>query len=370
MSAPLVPDYGNSTLADLLPSLGAHLGMPGGDRIGLPPAERYVVLLIDGLGADLLAENAERAPFLSGLTQRFLTSGVPSTTATSITSLGTGLPPGAHGIAGYSFWHRPEAAVLNTLRWPAGLSGLDVQPQLTYFERTVKAGIHTGTIAPANFAQSGLTTVALRGATFWPVRDETDLNLRAELAVSAVMAGERNLTYCYERVLDHTGHGRGVDSDRWRDALGWVDRLAFRMREVLPQTVRLVITADHGMIDVPEDSRVLVEDEPGLLDEVGVFAGEGRLRHLMVETGSAERVAGRWRRRLGERAWVRTRDEAIAEGWFGDMATRHADRFGDVIVAMADDGAILSRTLAGELGLVGMHGSLTHAEMVVPLLVE
>lgn len=370
MSEPLVPAYGRSTLADLLPSLGAHLGMPGQDRLGLPSAQRYLVLLIDGLGADQLAENAEHAPYLSGLGQSFLTAGVPSTTATSITSFGTGLQPGAHGIAGYTFWYRQNSAVLNALRWPDGLSGLDVQPQLTYFERIVKVGIQTGTIAPAAFADSGLTTVALRGGSFWPVEDESDLDRRTELAAAATMAGERNLTYCYERVLDHTGHAYGVDSVQWREALTWVDSLASRLREALPSSVRLVITGDHGMVDVPEHSRLLVEDEPGLLDEVTAFAGEGRLRHLMVETGSDERVASRWRSLLGERAWVRTREEAVAEGWFGELSPRLADRFGDVIVAMADDGAILSRKLAGELGLVGMHGSLTRAEMVVPLLVE
>jgi hypothetical protein len=370
MNDPLIPAYGRSTLADLLPSIGAILGMPGLDRIGLPRGDRYLVLLIDGLGADLLARHAELAPFLSAASPMFLTSGVPSTTATSITSLGTGLPPGSHGIAGYSFWYRPAEAVLNTLRWPSGLSGLDVQPQLTYFERTMKAGVQSGTVAPAHFASSGLTTVALRGATFWAVSEEGDLDRRTELAEAAVMTGERNLSYCYERVLDHTGHVHGVDSDPWREALSWVDSLARRLRERLPDSVRLVITGDHGMVDVPAASRVLVEDFPDLLDEVVAFAGEGRLRHLRVMPGAEERVADRWRVRLGERAWVRTRAEAVGQGWFGELSPRLADRFGDVIVAMADDGAILSRKLAGELGLVGMHGSLTHAEMVVPLLVE
>lgn len=369
MKAPQIPAYGQNTLADLLPSLGAHLGLPGSDRLGLPAAERYLVLLIDGLGAEQLGEHAELAPFLTGLEQRTITCGVPSTTATSITSLGTGLAPGGHGIAGYTFWYPPKGQVLNALRWPADLSGLDVQPQLTFFERLNKAGIENGTIAPAAFADSGLTTVALRGARFWPVEDERDHRRRVELATAAVAAGNRNLSYCYERVLDHTGHGAGIDSPAWRAALAEVDALAASLREALPESVRLVITADHGMVDVPGDARVLVEDEPGLLTEVTAFAGEGRLRHLMVESGCSEQVAARWRARLGERAWVRTRAEAVTEGWFGETPNRLAHRFGDVIVAMADDGAILSRKLVGELSLVGMHGSLTSAEMGIPLLV-
>lgn len=370
MTQPHLPRYGGSSVADLLPSVGAQWGMPGEDRLGLPASDRYVVLLIDGLGADALARHAELAPFLSGVAdRRVITCGVPTTTATSITSLGTGLVPGAHGIAGYTFWYPPAGDVLNALRWPADISGLDVQPQLTYFERLNGAGIHTAAVAPAAFADSGLTTVALRGASFWPVDDERDLDRRAELVAAAVLSGDRNLTYCYERSLDHTGHGHGVDSEAWRSTLTTVDALAARVRAGLPDDIRLVVTADHGMVDVAPDRRVIVEDVPGLLSGVTAFAGEGRFRQLKVARGRTDEVADRWRELLGERAWVRTRDEAEAEGWFGPLTPRLADRFGDVVVAMADDGAVLTRTLPGELRLVGMHGSLTAAELEIPLLV-
>lgn len=367
MTRPAAPDYGRATLADLLPSLGAHLGVPGAeDRLGLPDARRYLVVLIDGLGAEQLTEHAGRAPFLAGLAGRTITSGVPSTTATSITSLGTGLPPGRHGIAGYSFWYPPGRRVLNTLRWPADLSGLDVQPQLTYLERLTGAGVRAATIAPAHFAGSGLTEAALRGPAFLPVVDEADHERRVDLALQAVTAGERAVGYFYERQLDHAGHGHGVGSRKWLRELRSADGLVARLRATLPDDVCLVITGDHGMVDVPADNRLIVEDEPDLLVDVVAFAGEGRFRQLV--TGKPEAVAERWRARMGEQAWVRTRDEAVAEGWFGELSPRLADRFGDVLVARADNGAVLSRLLPKELELVGMHGSLTTAELTVPLL--
>ena len=370
MIRPLVPAYGTGSLADLLPSAAAHLGVPGVvDRLGLPPADRYVVLLVDGLGAEQLRAYADRAPFLAGLPERTLTSTVPSTTATALTSLGTGLVPGAHGLAGYSFWYPPIRDVLTTLRWPAGVSGEDVQPQLTAFERTSGAGVACGTVAPANFARSGLTTAALRGARFWPVHDEADLSARLTLVASAAELGDRSLTYCYERGLDHAGHPHGVGSQPWLTALARADELALRLRDSLDESVRLLVTGDHGMVNVPLDARLIVEDQPSLLRDVNALAGEGRLRQLMVAAGTAEAVASRWRDAMGERAWVRTREEAVAEGWFGELAPRFAGRFGDVLVAMADDGAVMTRRLPRELGLVGMHGSLTSAEMVVPLLI-
>ena len=370
MSGRTLPAYGTGSLADILPSIGAHLGVPGAvDRLGLAAAERYVVLLVDGLGAEQLRTFAEHAPFLAGLPERTITSSVPSTTATAVTSLGTGLPPGAHGLAGYSFWYPPIRDVLTTLRWPSGVSGEDVQPQLTYLERLTGAGVECGTVAPAPFARSGLTTAALRGARFWAVGNEADPAARLQLVTSAVEVGDRSVTYCYERSLDHAGHPHGVGSAQWLAALGWADGLARRLREALDDSVRVVVTGDHGMINVPPDARLIVEDHPTLLRDVTALAGEGRLRQLMVAEGTADAVAARWRDALGERAWVLTREEAVADGWFGDLAPRFAGRFGDVLVAMADEGAVMTRRLPRELGLVGMHGSLTPAEMLVPLLV-
>ena len=368
MTRPEVPAYGVSTLADLLPSLGAHLGVPGAaDVLGLPDAHRYLLVLIDGLGWHQLNDHAAQAPYLSGLAGRWITSGVPSTTATSITSIGTGMPPGGHGIAGYSFWYPQARTVLNTLRWPADLSGLDVQPQLTYLERLAGAGVRTATIAPAHFAGSGLTTAALRGPAFLPVTDERNRGRRVELAAQAVEAGERSFGYFYERQLDHAGHVHGMGSPQWLAELSASDGLVAALRSALPDDVRLVITGDHGMVNVPLERRLLVEDEPDLMADVTAFAGEGRFRQLMTPKPVA--VARRWQERLGRSAWVRTRPEAISDGWFGEVRPRLADRFGDVLVAMADDGAVLSRTLPRELDLVGMHGSLTPAELAVPLLV-
>ncbi len=374
MTEPVIPDYGRSTLADLLPSIGAHLGVRGAqDVLGLPESSHYVVLLADGLGWEQLRDSAGEAPYLAGLAAgaRPITSGVPSTTATSITCLGTGLAPGQHGIAGYAFRYPATGRVLNALLWEPGLSGLDVQPQLTYLERLRSAGVLATVVVPTHFQGSGLTTAAFRGPAFLGVEDEDDPRRRLELTAQAAASAPRTLVYVYERDLDHAGHTSGVASVHWRRSLGRIDRLARDLRQVLPEDVRLVVTGDHGMVDIPGRShRIMVEDEPDLLAEVDLLAGEGRLRQLYAAPAVRQAVVRRWRDRLRDLAWVRTRDEATDEGWFGTMSPRLADRFGDVLVAMRGDHAVMTRTLPKELSLVGMHGSLTGAEMFVPLLVD
>lgn len=367
---PVLPAYGRASIADVVPALAAHLGLPGtSDQWGLPDSERYVLLLIDGLGRRLLEASAAYAPFLHQHldADRALTSVVPSTTATALTSLGTGLPPGEHGMAGYTFAHPFGTGLLNALSWEQGLSGLDVQPRLTQFERLAKAGVAMASVQPAKFAGTGLTISGLRGGSFRPVTDENDKARRIEQIVDAATSGARALVYAYERALDHTGHGSGWQSPAWQAVLAWIDSFVADLRSALPDDIPLIVTADHGMVDVPRDHRVIVEDEPTLLRGVRLVGGEARFRHLY--TAEPDAVAARWASLLGERAWVRTRAQAVNEGWFGWLAPALAARFGDVVVASRDDHAVMTRTFPNELKLVGMHGSLTDAEMAIPLLV-
>ncbi len=367
-NAPVLPQYGRATLADLLPSVRARLSGVGEDRLGLPEADRYVVLLVDGLGDVLLSDAVDTAPFLSAHRSRRLTSGVPSTTVSSITSLGTGLTPGQHGMVGYSF-REPGGQILNALTWDVEVDPFDLQPQATELERLAWAGVTVSSVAPARFDRTGLTNVALRGGTFLGVANEHDEHRRIALTVQAATASVQSFVYAYERHLDHTGHGKGCWSPEWIEQLARVDAFSADLRAALPDDVVLMITGDHGMVNVPQERFYTVEDYPGLMDDVVSMGGEGRLRQLYVRDGAADAVRDRWAALLGDDAWVVTRGEAIQAGWFGPVLDRNTSRIGDVLVAMATDGAVMTRALDHEYGLIGMHGSLTEAEMAVPLVI-
>ncbi|MEA5155795.1 nucleotide pyrophosphatase/phosphodiesterase family protein [Raineyella sp.] len=380
-----LPQYHRGALCDLLPAIGARLGIAAPDArpdgpvgLGLPEADRWVVVLVDGLGALQLADHAEHAPYLASLLRGDgdhapfdgFTAGLPSTTVTSLTSLGTGLVPGRHGIVGYSARHPVTGAFLNMLTWQGEDDPVSLQPHPTRLRTFAEAGVAVGMVAPARFEGSGLTQVALAGPVFHPIHDERDEDCRVAAILDAATAGPRSLVYAYERELDHTGHTRGVDSGEWRHQLRRIDAMLERVRDELPDDVRMVITGDHGMIDVPDEHRLVVEDVAALQGDVELVAGEGRFRQLYTAPGRAGAVAERWRGELGPHALVRTRAEAVAEGWYGEVDPEVLPRYGDVVVALLEDWAVMTRTLPGELALVGMHGSLTAAEMYVPLVVD
>ena len=149
-----------------------------------------------------------------------------------------------------------------------------------------------------------------------------------------------------------------------------VDAEAEQMREALPASTRLLVIADHGMVDSPTEARVDVDEIAELRDGVALLGGEARFRHLYCSRGSVTDVVDTWRAVLGDRAAVLSRDEAVARGWFGTSTAAVLPRIGDVLVACRGDAAVVSSTdFAYEMSLVGLHGSLTSTEMLIPVLV-
>ncbi|WUH90473.1 alkaline phosphatase family protein [Streptomyces sp. NBC_00433] len=372
------PGYGKAALCDVIPAAVAGFGIPGmpATALDLAPADRVCVFLVDGLGWELIGRHPEEAPYLNSLlpsslggTGRPLTAGFPATTATSLASIGTGLPPGAHGLAGYTTLNPQTGELMNQLRWQPWTSPTAWQPYPTVFQLADAAGIATCQVSSPTFQQTPLTKVALSGGVF---HGRLTGEERMDLAADRLGAADRTLVYTYYSELDGMGHRHGVDSDAWRGQLMMVDRLAQRLAEQLPPRAVLYVTADHGMIDIPfdEDSRIDFDEDWELRAGVAVLGGEGRARHVYAVPGAAADVHAVWSEVLGERMWVATRAEAVAAGWFGpDPEPRVLARIGDVVAAACDDIAITAtRTEPGESRMTGLHGSMTPVEQLVPLL--
>jgi hypothetical protein len=218
-----------------------------------------------------------------------------------------------------------------------------------------------------SFEGSGLTRAGQRGATYLGAD-----SVGERIAATVRAAHEPgSLTYLYDGDLDATGHRHGCESRAWRYQLATVDGLAQTLREALPAGTALVVVADHGMVDSPLDRRVDIDAEPSLARDVILVGGEARFRHLYCGPGTVDGVVSRWRDRLGDRAVVVDRSSAIESGWFGPVDAAVRPRLGDVLVASLGDLAVVSTgQFPHEATMVGLHGSLSADEMLVPLLCD
>jgi predicted AlkP superfamily pyrophosphatase or phosphodiesterase len=359
-----------------MPSALAALGAPNErNTLQLEPADCVVVFLVDGLGWNLLHRHADCAPFLAGSSRSQLTVGFPTTTAASIASLGTGLPTGQHGLTGYTSRVEGLSEPINWLSWRGVTTGRDlsdtvvaseVQPQPPVFERAEAAGITASVVSAARFRGTGLTVAALRGGTYRPVLTAAD----SIATVAAAAAGSRPaLIYCYSPDLDLVGHVRGTDSDAWSIQLTIIDRIVETLADRLPASTRLLVTGDHGMVDVSSDGKIDYDAEPELSADVDMLSGESRMRYLHVAPGRVAEVRRRWLDRLGDRIELIDRDAAIARGWFGPVVTPTAyGRIGDLIaLPQADAAVVRGRVEPSVAALIGQHGGLTLDELLVPL---
>jgi hypothetical protein len=371
-----LPRYDRRSLAELLPAVLSSLGLSDfAGPLAIEPVAKACLLLVDGLGWELLRDHPDAAPFLNAAAGEPLTTGFPATTAASISSVATGMAPGEHGLVGYTMALPGYERAFNTLTW--SLYGLGprvdlrgevvpeaFQPQATLAERAAAAGLRIDHVGPAYHQGSGLTRAVGRGERFHPA-DSLDA-LRQ--AVLGALEAPRAMIYAYHPRLDAAGHVNGVRSQAWRDELIAVDNAVRTLAEQLPEKTVLVVTGDHGMVDLQPDERIDLADRLDLAVGVRLLAGEGRARYVTAVPGAEADVLATWRAIIGDRMWVWSREEAIATGIFGPRVTDKArERIGDVIAAAHGRVGIFQRDVdPAQARFDGHHGSLTSAEQLVP----
>jgi hypothetical protein len=365
------------SICDVLPAAAALLSVSGApDALGVTDwvgdVRRVAVVLVDGMGWHLLPALAADAPLLASVLagdagrMDELACTFPSTTPTSLASLCTGVTPGEHGILGFTVKLPDTDRVLNHIFWRDDPPAAQWQPVPTWFERLQQAGIDARAVLPAAFLGSGLTEAVYRGAQLHPANTDDDY---AQLVVDQLRAAP-GLLYAYIADLDTAAHLFGIDSPEWHAAAVRVNALLTRLVEELPSDAALLITADHGGLNVPAHARIDLDADPRLQAGVRAVAGDPRVRYLHTEPGAAPEVIAAWTELLDGRAELRSRDDAVAAGLFGPVRPDHLPRVGDVVVICTGDTAVLAtgHEPPEVAQLVGFHGAATPAELAIPLI--
>jgi predicted AlkP superfamily pyrophosphatase or phosphodiesterase len=360
---PVLPDYEGACITNVVPAiLGRTTRLPGWMPAAVADAEQVVLLALDGLGWEQLLERSALAPTLVGLVGGPITSVVPSTTSTALTSLTTGAPPARHGVLGYRV-RVSDHDVMNVLRWrTAGGDAREAVPPAEFQTIEPFGGTQPPVVTRAEFAGGGFSGAHLAGVRHYGWRMPSTLVAR----IRKLLAAGEPFVYAYYDGVDKVAHEFGLD-DHYDAEVAFADRLVSDVIDALPNGAALVVTSDHGQVDVAENVVPLHHD---LMGHTRLLSGEGRFRWLHAHPGMVEPLLDAARDHYGNRAWIRTRDAAEAEGWFGGpLAATFSDRLGDVLLAAIDPIAFLDPQDTGDIVLVSRHGSLTSAEMLVPLLV-
>lgn len=332
-------------------------------------ARSAVLMLCDGLGRQNLSARAGHARFLAQRMGKrdWVNTVFPTTTAAALTSLLTGADVGRHGIVGYRVRIPGTAAAANQLTgWEdEGLDPLTWQRAAPILDVEASRGRACFVVSRAEYAGTGFTQAIQRGARFVAA---DDLDQRVRVAANLAGAHDGALVYLYTPELDKLGHAHGWESQRWTGMLERVDAAARELDRLLPADVGAIVTADHGMVDVPRSRHVLLGEADPLWRGVDLVAGEPRMLHLYGDDSTG--IRDRWQAAEGGRSWVLGRDEAIAAGLFGAVDADVVPRIGDVLIAARAGIAYYDDRLADKRAqrMIGQHGSLTEQERQVPLI--
>jgi len=371
-----VPTEARAHLGLVLPAVADALGAGRGPHdaaarkvLGLEPAARVVVVLVDGLGARNLSERSGHAPFLRRLLaadDAGLVCGFPSTTTTSLGLFGTGRPGGRTGLVGYAVRNPATGELGNFVRWEGVPAPEDWQHEPSLLAQVAGAGVAVTSIGAVRFAGSGLTRAVLDGGRYVAVEPLAD---RVDAALAALRSP--GLVYLYWGEVDRVGHQLGARSAEWGAALEETDAEIARLARSVPAGTELIVTADHGMVDVDPAARVDLARHGMLERDVEVLGGEPRAPHVYLREGvDPARARDAWREVIGTAGIVATRAEAVEAGWFGEVAPHVGPAIGDLVVATTGRASIVdsARGKPGLLTMVGVHGSLTPVEVELPFL--
>jgi hypothetical protein len=362
----VVPDYEGPCLAGVVPGIQAGPGRrPPWFPTVAADAAQVVLLVVDGLGWEQLRQRTATAPALAGMEGGAITSVAPTTTATALTSITFGRPPSAHGLVGYRF--RVEGPtggdeVLNVLRWrTASGDARDFFPPGKALDGVAFAGRPVPVVSKSEFAGTGFSVAHQAGSR--PVGWSLPSSIAVEVG-RQLTAGEP-LVYVYYEGVDKIAHLSGL-GEHYDAELRATDRLVADLLELLPPGAVLLVTADHGQVEVGSATTPVAAE---VMAHVGLVSGEARFRWLHALPGHAEDLVAQCRETYGSEAWVRTIDEIADQGWLGGpLSPRWRWRLGDVAVVPHQPVGYLDPADTGDARLVCRHGSLTSAEVLVPFI--
>ncbi|MDE0132234.1 MAG: alkaline phosphatase family protein [bacterium] len=326
----------------------------------IPDRRNYVLVVIDGLGADQLNSHSQiralREAHLGTLATTF-----PSTTAVALSSISTGLTPLSHGVLGYLQWFPHLRQVGNLLSWKNTTTGQHLAVDPTGFlptpnlwERLASHNILTCVYLPEELMSGSMTRMLYRGAETIPYRTPTDINPHHHTS-----SDNPTLIVVYTKQIDTAAHLTGQHSPQYHLAVEATNSLWARLARRLPPDTTLIGTADHGHIDIHPDGKFRLA--------TSALRGTnwwGDNRTLMLGGPNATAQATHIARRTGAQLLTTSQ----LQHWLG-TGTPHPEleqRLPDATLLAPPATVIYPYNIP--TSMIGHHGGATTKEMLIPLL--
>ena len=338
------------------------------NALALPARKSVCVILIDGLGVSNIKSAAGHASFLNSQPSEPAMCWFPATTATSITSFATASNPWENSFLGYQVFDRQEKIPRNLLSgWASQADGEKYQSRQTLSELGLEQGIGFHVVAPSAYQKSGFTAATMRGASF---HGNDRIEDRFAKALELLKDSVQKVIYLYIPELDQLAHAQGTASTAWLNQMENVDSELRSFVSAVPKSSGVLMTADHGVVDVPKENHLYIDEivDSEYFDFVG---GDTRSLFLYFKQGiNQAMLKNKLEEHLSDSCYISTPAEIIEAGYWKALSPKSENIAPDLVVLARKKVALYHRGFAKtkSLEMVGHHGSITNEELAIPLI--
>ena len=318
------------------------------------------LVVLDGLGLNLLNLHQAETSFLRSKFETTLSSVFPPTTAAATTALLTGLTPYESGYLGW-FQYFKEADIHYTIFMNEDYYDPKKAIPKDFYKRYLKRDTIFDRIAKTRKAKT---------KQFFPKKvdkqgyDTFDEGLKRMIEFQK--NNQKTLSYLYSIEPDASQHQHGITSKEVSEALKSLDTSLKAAAEKLPKDTLLLITADHGLIDIEPIHLFDYHDITSTFEHLP--AGEPRATQFFIKDGMQEYFIGFFNEHFSEYFNLYTKEEFLSKKLLGEgeKSPLIDECLGDFI-AIAKDRFIFK--LSDEKSHLAHHAGMTKGELDVPLFI-
>ena len=378
------PDY-NNALVNLSNSILKHYNLkthhPTLQIVDEALAKNYknvVLLILDGLGTNIMQQHLEADAFLHKHKVKDITSVFPATTTAATTSLLTGMAPVEHGWLGWDLYFKSVdktvTVFLNTIKGKAGKQAANYHlaqtelPITTIIDQINKTKVASGYwISP--FAGDVLAAaVKPDNKKFINLvnYDLNNLDLLFKEIKNLCMTAEQKFIYAYSLEPDSLMHQLGTKDQRVTTIINYLDKKIAELSNQLDDTL-LIITADHGHITAGE--YFFLSDYPHIRKMLMKTTSiEPRCVNFFIKKDLHVDFAVEFKKNFGDYFTLYPKQEVTDNQLFGSGVPhkKFASFLGDYLAVATSDKSIKDQRV--ESTLKGTHAGVLADETIVGLM--
>lgn len=378
----MLPDYRGNSLVNLMSTILHGFGGRSKYKVidadlvkEIKSAKNVVLLLIDGMGADVVAKlKKENKPsFLGKNYARDLTSVFTATTAAAITTSFTGMAPGEHGLVAWYLYLKEFKDVVALLPYyNREHKEVDRSIKFAYpppvFGK-IKAESHT--IIKKDFYQTHYNEHFCQKPVKWGIRNFNGLITKVEKAVK--YSSNKKYIYAYWGEYDHFCHHYGKESSKsWKHLRELDAKLGTLIKKLKGTDTLLLITADHGQISTSKKRTIILDKYAHFMEcQELPTGGEPRALFCYVLPQKKQQFEQFVKHHLQKYCTLHTAQELVEGGYFGLFKPhpRLLERIGDYVLILKDNYVFKEHSPEKKKELfIGNHSGISKEEMTIPLI--